>query len=182
MKAVLYLLAGLAFLGAFDTLYYHEWRAKLPALGRQAKSELQLHAFRDFVYAILFAGVPWLAWHGWCVAVLIGLFIAEMVLTLWDFVVEDWTRRPLGGIYAGERVMHGIMGIVYGAMLAYIAPTLRSWWSEPTELIFSSPPIGMLLRWFMILMAVGVFLSGIRDLCASMGLRHSGWPWVNPVR
>jgi len=53
MKSVLYLLTVLALLGAFDTLYYHEWRARLPALGRSARSELRLHAFRDFVYTIL---------------------------------------------------------------------------------------------------------------------------------
>ena len=51
---------------------------------------------------------------------LVALLFAEVVLTLWDFVVEDWIRKPLGGVYAGERVMHGIMGIVYGAMLANI--------------------------------------------------------------
>jgi hypothetical protein len=27
-------------IGAFDTLYYHEWRARLPARARQAASEL----------------------------------------------------------------------------------------------------------------------------------------------
>lgn len=181
MRVALYLLALLAFLGAFDTLYYHEWRAKLPGLGRQAKSELQLHAFRDFVYAVLFVGLPWLTWDGWYVVALVGLFIIEIVLTLWDFVVEDWIRRPLGGLYAGERIMHGIMGIVYGAMLADMVPTLRSWWSESTKLIVSSPPIGTTLRWVMILMAVGVFLSGVRDFCASVGVRHSGWPWVKPL-
>ena len=179
MKVALYLLAVLAFLGAFDTLYYHEWRARLPALGPQARAELQLHAFRDFVYAVLFAGLPWLVWHGWYAIALVGLFIIEIALTLWDFVVEDWIRRPLGGVYAGERIMHGIMGIVYGAMLAYMVPTLRSWWSQSSQLIVSSPPIGVTLRWVMILMAMGVFVSGVRDLCASVGVRHSGWPWVN---
>lgn len=58
MTLVLYLLAALALLGAFDTLYYHEWRARLPALQKSADSELRLHAFRDFVYSILFLGLP----------------------------------------------------------------------------------------------------------------------------
>ena len=128
MKLALYLLAALAFLGAFDTLYYHEWRARLPALGAQARSELRLHALRDFVYALLFAALPWLAWQGWYVVILGALLLTEIVLTLWDFVVEDWVRKPLGGVYAGERVMHGVMGIVYGAMLASVVPTLRTWW------------------------------------------------------
>ena len=47
MSLALYLLATLGCLGVFDTLYYHEWHAKLPPLDRAAHSELQLHAWRD---------------------------------------------------------------------------------------------------------------------------------------
>jgi hypothetical protein len=177
MKLALYLLATLAFLGAFDTLYYHEWRARLPALGAQARSELRLHALRDFVYAVLFAALPWSAWQGWYVAILGVLFLTEIVLTLWDFVVEDWVRKTLGGVYPGERVMHGVMGIVYGALLANIFPTLRTWWYRPSELTLSPPTVGEALRWLMAVMALGVFLSGIRDLCAAAGLPGSAWPW-----
>jgi hypothetical protein len=177
MRLVLYLLAALAFLGAFDTLYYHEWRARLPVLGRSARPELQLHALRDFVYAILFFTLPWLAWQGWYVIALAALLFIEIVLTLWDFVVEDWVRKPLGGLYPGERIMHAIMGIVYGAMLASIVPTFLIWWSKPTGLLNSPPPFPEALRWTMAVMAVGVLLSGIRDVCAAVGLRGSAWPW-----
>jgi hypothetical protein len=178
MRTALHLLTAVAFLGAFDTIYYHEFRAKLPALGKSARSELQLHAGRDFVYAVLFVGLPWFSWHGRYAAVLVALFVIEIILTLWDFVVEDWIRKPIGGVYSGERVMHAIMGIVYGAMLATIVPTLRVWWSEPTQLAGPSPVISDALRWIMTVMAVGVFLSGVRDLCASVGLRGSAWPWT----
>ena len=177
MTSALYLLLLVALLGAFDTLYYHEWRARLPAMGARAKSELQLHAFRDFVYAALFAGLPWLSWRGRFVIVLVALFVAEIVLTLWDFVVEGWIRKPLGGVYAGERVMHGVMGIVYGAMLACMVPTLKAWWWQPSALVATSSSIGTPFRWVMTVMAVGVLVSGIRDLCASFGVRYSAWPW-----
>jgi hypothetical protein len=40
--------AVLGIIGAFDTFYYHEWRARLPARGRRAAAELKLHAARDF--------------------------------------------------------------------------------------------------------------------------------------
>jgi hypothetical protein len=176
MKVALYLLAVLAFLGAFDTIYYHEYRAKLPALGRKAKSELRLHALRDFVYAVLFATLPWLAWRGRCVILLCGLFLTEIVLTLWDFVVEYWVRKQLGGLYQGESVMHGVMGIVYGAMLANILPTLKLWWREPSGLSVV-PAVGMILRLIMIAMAFGVALSGVRDLYAATGASGSAWPW-----
>ncbi len=56
------------------------------------------------------------------------LFLVEIILTLWDFVVEDWIRRPLGGVYPGERIMHAVMGIVYGATLANVVPTMLSNW------------------------------------------------------
>ena len=35
---------------------------------------------------------------------LAGVFVAEIVLTLTDFVVEIAVRRSLGDVYAGERV------------------------------------------------------------------------------
>jgi hypothetical protein len=69
MTTALYLLAALGVLGAFDTLYYHEWRARLPALGKSAGDELRLHAWRDFVYAALFCshrGSPGEAATRWC--------------------------------------------------------------------------------------------------------------------
>jgi hypothetical protein len=177
VRIALYLLIALAFLGAWDTIYYHEWRAKLPALGKMARSELQLHAWRDFVYAILFAMLPWFSWRGTYAAILVALFLIEVALTLWDFVVEDWIRKPIGGVYPGERIMHAIMGIVYGAMLACIVPTIREWWREPSQLTISPPLISTTLRWMMLAMAAGVTLSGIRDLFAATGFRGSSWPW-----
>jgi hypothetical protein len=91
--------------------------------------------------------------------------------------VEDWIRKPIGGVYPGERMMHAIMGIVYGAMLACIVPTIRTWWREPSELSISRPMISATPRWIMLAMAIGVALSGIRDLCAAAGLKGSSWPW-----
>jgi hypothetical protein len=177
MTIALYLLATLGILGAFDTLYYHEWRARLPALGKSASAELRLHAWRDFVYAVLFCTLPWFAWQGRCALLLACFLLVEIVLTLWDFVVEDWIRKPLGGVYAGERIMDAVMGIVYGAMLVFLLRTTASWWSKPTSFEFSPVPCSDVLRWAITAMGVGVFLSGIRDLYASLGLRGGGWPW-----
>jgi hypothetical protein len=60
------LLQGL--LGAFDTLYYHEICAKLPALGEPAHAELKLHAARDFIYALLFVTLATVSWGGYTLA------------------------------------------------------------------------------------------------------------------
>ena len=177
MIVALWLLAIQGIIGAFDTLYYHEWRARLPAQGAQTASELKLHAARDFFYAVLFGTLPWLAWQGKWVLVLIAVLVAEIVLTLTDFVVEITVRKPLGDVYAGERITHAVMGILYGAMIACLIPVMIGWWSLPSDLATVSPGIPGALRWGLLLMAVGVSVSGLRDLYAAYELPHGGWPW-----
>ncbi len=160
MNAALSLLLVQGCLGAFDTLWYHEWQARLPSR-RLASRELLLHATRDLAYAIVFGSLAWCQWRGLLAWLLIGVLAAEIAITLWDFIEED-LRRPLP---AGERVMHTIMGIVYGAFLARLVPELAGWMTLPTG--FGSVSYGW-LSWLMSALAVGVFLSGIRDLVAGI--------------
>ena len=58
IPTALWLLAIQGAIGAFDTLYYHEWRARLPARGSIAAPELRLHAARDFLYTVIFGTLP----------------------------------------------------------------------------------------------------------------------------
>jgi hypothetical protein len=178
MIVALWMLAAQGLIGAFDTLYYHEWRAKLPAQGRGAAAELKLHAARDLFYGILFGTLPWFAWHGGWVLALVGVLVVEIVLTLWDFVVEIAVRKPLGDVFAGERVTHAIMGILYGAMIANLFPALASWWSQPTALVFDPADVPVALRWSLTVMASGVVASGARDLYAALELPGGSWPWT----
>ena len=171
------LLALQGVIGAFDTAYYHEWRARLPARGRQSAPELYLHAWRSLLYAVLFGTLPWVAWRGAWLAVLAAVIVAEIILTLWDFVIEVRVRKPFGDVYAGERVTHAVMGILYGAMLAYLTPTLAEWWAAPTALVVEPAPVAAWLRWTLAVMAAGVLASGLRDLYAASGLPHGHWPW-----
>jgi hypothetical protein len=186
MIVALWLLGIQGVIGAFDTIYYHEWRARLPARGKQAASELKLHAARDFFYAVLFATLPWVAWQGMWVLVLAGVFVAEIVLTLTDFVVEIGVRKQLGDVYAGERVTHAVMGILYGAMVANLIPVLVRWWGRPTALVVERAGIPDFLQWALFVMAAGVLLSGLRDLYAALELPYGSWPWktevIAPVR
>lgn len=177
MTTALRLLALQGLIGAFDTIYYHEWRARLPAMGRAARAELSLHAARDFIYAIVFATLPRVEWRGVWALVFVSLLFTEIVITLKDFVVEDRVRKPLGGVYGGERVTHAVMGIIYGAVLAQLAPLLLSWWREPTSFAATTETIPQTLVWVLTLMALGVALSGARDLYAALGLPGGGWPW-----
>lgn len=176
----LWLLALQGVIGAFDTIYYHEWKARLPALGKHAAKELRLHAIRDALYAFLFIGLAIAQWHGlWAVCLFIVL-AAEIIFTLWDFIVEVAVRKPLGDVYAGERVTHAVMGILYGAMLVFLLSTLRDWLQLPTDLKTSETPA--LLKWILIVMGIGVFLSGVRDILASMEIPGMDWPWHDPQK
>jgi len=177
MHIVLSLLLLQGVIGAFDTFYYHEWKAKLPARGKTAAPELFLHAGRDFFYAIIFGTLPFIAWQGKWVIVLAFILIAEIVLTLWDFIIEKFVRKELGDVYAGERVTHAIMGIIYGAMIAFLIPIMIEWWSMPTTLNSSKPTDLIFLRWVVFVMAIGVFLSGLRDLYAAFDCPGGNWPW-----
>jgi hypothetical protein len=180
MVVALWLLALQGVIGAFDTAYYHEWRARLPALGPRAASELQLHAARDALYAVIFATLPWIAWRGLWTTALVTVLVAEIILTMADFIVEISVRKPLGDVYGGERLTHAAMGILYGAMIATLYPTIRDWGSRPTALVFAPAAVAPMLRWCLTAMAAGVLLSGLRDLYASFGLPHGSWPWTLP--
>lgn len=177
MITALWLLFVQGLIGAFDTFYYHEWRARLPARGATAAPELKLHAARSFLYAVIFGTLPIVAWQGNWVLALVAVFVAEIALTLTDFVIEIAVRKTLGDVYAGERVTHAVMGILYGAMIASLVPILFRWWALPTDLAAVAPDAPEALRWSLLVMAVGVFLSGARDLYAALGLPHGAWPW-----
>lgn len=182
MDVVLGLLALQALLGAFDTLYFHEWRARLVARIPTTSDELRLHAVRDFVYAALFTTLPFLAWHGVFAALLIVLLLVEIVVTLADFLVEERVRKPMGGVFKGERITHALMGIVYGAMLGYFVPILRDWWSTPTGIVVDVAPIPGVFAVGLLVAGMGIFISGLRDTYALIDMRHGSWPWQRVVQ
>ncbi|HLJ57547.1 MAG TPA: hypothetical protein VKT77_21100 [Chthonomonadaceae bacterium] len=166
MLTALQLLLVQGILGTFDTLYYHEYKLRLPAQPT-ARNELRIHAVRDFVYAILFGAIGWVAWNG-LFALLFGLLLLiEIVLTLSDFLEEDRTRK----LPPGERVMHAVMGIVYGLFLGNLIPNVWRWARQPTG--FGHVSYG-LLSWVLSAVAAGVFLSGVRDMVSAQTRKE--WP------
>jgi hypothetical protein len=162
MTTVLYILAFLGALGAFDTLYYHEWRLRLPNTPGAA-SELRLHAVRDAAYTIVFFTLAWTTWNGAYVWPLAAILLFEVWATLADFLEEDRTRK----LPAGERVMHAVMGIVYGVFLAELFPHAAQWSRMASG--FGGAYHG-LLSWVLTVLAIGVFCSGVRDFAASRKL------------
>ena len=177
MTIVLTLLLVNAVLGAWDTLWYHEYRARLAQRIEHTATELKLHAARDAIYSVIYLVLS--SWRpgGWLVAAL-GLVLAgEIAITLTDFVIEDRDRPAIGGIAKGERILHTLMAIVYGAMLAQLIPRLLKAWAEPTRLVAHGAPAWMSVA--MIVVAVGIAASGIRDAVAVLWGRagHRSYPF-----
>ena len=89
-------------------------------------------------------------------------------MTLADFVVEDRTGPPSAGIAPGERVLHSLMAIVYGAMLCRLVPVLRRRRGPPDRSRgHRRAPAGW--RVAATLSAVGIAVSGARDPLALRG-------------
>lgn len=150
-------------LGGFDTLYNHEWDARLPARPDAAR-ELRLHALRSALYALLFGGLAWFAWQGWFAWLLVALVAAEYLVTLVDSVVEDDTRQ-VSGI---ERVNHMILGFTTGTWFALVGwHALTDWRLAPTALVPS--PHGSLTA-VLSAFAAGVAISALRDALAARSL------------
>ena len=156
----LQLMAAQGCLGAFDTIYHHEITEALPQK-KSARLELSIHSIRALIYSVLFAGLSSWEWHGAWAWVLVLVFSVEIVLTLWDFVVEDRTRL----LPATERVTHTVLAINAGAFIALLALNSADWASLPTALVWQ--PYGW-LSVFLALCGVGVGLSGLRD-------GHAAW-------
>ena len=146
-------------MGGFDTLYHHELTERLAWRPSQA-AELKLHGVRNIAYAAMFALLGWGEPHGAMAIVLIVLMGGELLITLWDFVEEDRTRR----LPASERVNHTLLTLNYGVLLAMLVPLLLRWTALPTGIV---PAYHGAWSWLCSLAAMGVAGFGLRDLGAA---------------
>jgi hypothetical protein len=171
LPLVLDLIIAQGIMGTFDTLYHHELRAALPQQP-SAALELKIHAGRSMVYGLLFAGLAWLIWGGVWLFLLAAMLLTEVVLTLWDFLVEDRSRI----LPPAERVLHTLMALNGGAAFALLCLFAPLWWRLPTRLQFTTHGWQSLV---MSVFAVGVAVSAIRDARAGSALRQRGQRTLN---
>lgn len=129
MTLVLIALLIQGLLGGLDNFWHHEMGG-LP--GRtSARWEIALHSVREFIYALVFLTIGWFAWSGAWAWVLAGLLVVEVLITLADFIEEDRTRR----LPATERVLHTLLAIGFGIILALLAPIWWEWTRGETGFI-----------------------------------------------
>lgn len=172
MQTALILFAIQGLIGAFDNLWHHEITEKLSSKP-DARGELILHTLREFIYAVIFIGIAWFAWNGAWAILLMTLMAIEVVVTLWDFVIEDRTRKLPGF----ERILHTLLAINFGAILAFFLPVAVAWSTAETGL--TAMDYG-LLSWIMTLYGFGVLGWALYDLWVVVRLSLPEWK-RNPV-
>ncbi|WP_377190876.1 TIGR01777 family oxidoreductase [Ruegeria meonggei] len=153
------LIALQVFMGAFDTLFHHEGTERL-AWRPSQKTELRLHGVRNALYGAIFLCIAWFEPHGVFAMALGAVLLIELVITLWDFVEEDLTRKLPGS----ERINHTLLAVNYGAILAMAGPYLWTWSFQPAAMV----PVSY--GWWSVmatLSAIGVGLFSLRDLLAA---------------
>lgn len=162
MTLLLSMLTIQILLGGLDNLMHHELTEKLPSRA-SARTELALHGGRELIYAVLFATLAWFAPHGLWAWAMLALLATEIIVTLADFIEEDRTRT----LPPFERVLHTVLALNFGAILAIGAPLWLGWAIAPTA--FALDPHG-LFSLFLTASALGVGAWGVRDLAASVSL------------
>jgi len=116
--------------GGTDTLFNHEMVERLPQR-MEARGEIVLHAVREALYGTLFIGLAWFAWHGAAALAIAALVAAEVVVTATDEYVENRTRV----MPQNERVLHVLLTINLGLIVAVLVVVLSDWGGQPTTLV-----------------------------------------------
>ena len=145
-------------MGVFDTFYHHEFTERL-AWRPSQRFELKLHGIRNMLYALLFLLLGWLEVYGVLALLVIAVLVAEIVITLMDFVEEDLSRK----LPPSERINHTLLAINYGAILVLLLPVLIAWAMQPFGVVIVYQG---LLSIAASACAVGAALCGIRDFAA----------------
>lgn len=174
METLLMLVLVQGCMGAFDVLYHHELTERLPRRPTAA-TELKLHGVRNFFYVIVFLSLGFVEWRGVFTWIFAAILITEVLITLWDFVEEDVTRK----LPASERITHTLLAVNYGVILGFFWPFLVEWEKKATG--FAIVEYG----WYSVSMALcsaGVLIWGLRDYMAGLASErrnartHVEWP------
>ncbi|CCD91413.1 conserved membrane hypothetical protein [Bradyrhizobium sp. ORS 375] len=155
-------------MGVFDTFYHHEFTERL-AWRPSQRGELKLHGIRNLLYALLFAVLGWCEVHGVFAMLVLAVLVAEIAITLTDFVEEDLTRK----LPPSERINHTLLAINYGAILMLLVPVLIDWAMQPSAIV---PAYAGWLSWIAAAAALGAGLCGLRDFAAVARLARMSQP------
>lgn len=165
LVAASYLLLLLGILGATDIWLFHT-RAHHLHDHLPARAELVTHFLRGPTYFLLFLLVPNFTFHGgWLVGLLV-LLAFDLGISIADFWLEPASRRALGGLPRGEYLLHVLMAMLFGALVAAVLYESAGRMAEPSELRWIGVEAQPWLRLVLAGMSLGVLWSGLADLAA----------------
>ena len=116
-------------IGACDVIINHEVITRLPAR-RGAGPEQRLHSAREMAFALIFFALAWFEWRGLFAWAVVALFLAELCISAIDTVLEVDTRV----LPVTERMLHVMLFVNFGIVLALLAPVLAGWMQLPDGL------------------------------------------------
>jgi hypothetical protein len=160
-----FVLVAQGLMAGVDTVLNHELLARLPKRPA-ARPELALHVVREAVWAALFAGLAWFAWHGALAWVIAALLALEIGITARDELIENRIRV----LPQNERVLHLFLALNVGILLALLVPLVLAWSDEPTGLQRRDHGA---LSWVITAFAAAAAFWSVRDLVAWRRLRAS---------
>lgn len=169
MTVATYLLFFLGCLGATDIAVYHSIAHGIRN-NPDSRHELIVHSLRGPTYAGLFLVVPNFALEGVFFWLLVGILLFDLALSIWDFAIEGSSRRFLGGLPAGEYVLHIIIAMIFGAMLASVFFESGAGGMMSMAIKYQPAEVPEILRIILAGMAVLVLFSGIEDFRAACRL------------
>jgi hypothetical protein len=169
VAAASYILFVLGCLGATDIVLYHSIAHGIRR-HPDARRELVVHALRGPTYAALFVCVPNVAMHGVYFVAFLGLLAFDGAISIWDFAIEPDSRRFLGGLPAGEYVLHVVIAMLFGALVTTILVDAGHWALLPSRIAWQPSPTPGPLRALLAAMAPLVLASGVQDAVAARRL------------
>jgi hypothetical protein len=171
----LLLLVGL--LGAFDVLYFHHYKARVP-YDPAKRREAWAHVAKAPVYAALFLVVPNLALSGAALALLAGLVALDVAIAAWDVTTEGDARRSSGGLPAGEYALHLLITLLVGALFVELARDGAARLDAPSAISLRDD-VPLALRFALAALAVGCVLVGGLELAAITGTLGALGRWAD---
>jgi hypothetical protein len=138
MTAAVLLFWGYGAIGTFDVLYYHFYRFRLYERPECFQEHL-LHTANVLVTPMIVAGLYIGVTGGHALWLGTGFAVTQLIVLLWDVVVEPDSRARLGGLPAPEYVIHIVVCMMHAASLALVLASRPSgaWsgsapmWLEP---------------------------------------------------
>jgi len=171
MEVPTYLLFLLGLLGAADIALFHTVSHGIRQ-HQDSVGELITHALRGPTYATLFLLTPNFVLEGWWFLLLAGILVFDLGISIVDFWLEGDSRRRLGGLPAGEYVLHILLAMLFGGFVVAVGYGAGHWFHAPTALRYAPAAVPDLLRLVMGVMAVAVLYSGIQDGRAALRLQR----------